>query len=82
MIAGEKLEDIHRLSDVLGDIRREFGREEFRCTAHPELGVQRLWVAGNSYSHRGWELAAFPMFMLLVVEEKEEENDSTRRCGD
>jgi hypothetical protein len=54
------------------DIRREFGREEFHCTAHPD-GYHRLWVAGNSketYSHRGWELARFPLFMVFVVEEK------------
>jgi hypothetical protein len=59
----EKIEDIHR----------EFGREEFRCTAFPGLGIQTLWVAGNSrgtYSHRGWELARFPLFVVLVVEEK------------
>lgn len=55
------------------DIRREFGREEFHCTALPQLGVQTLWVAGNSrktYSHRGWELARFPLFVVFVVEEK------------
>jgi len=59
--------------EKIEDIRREFGREEFRCTALPALGVQRLWVAGNSketYSHRGWELARFPLFMVFVVEEK------------
>jgi len=58
--------------EKIEDIRREFGREEFRCTAFPQLGFQTLWVSGSSqtYRHRGVEMARFPMFTVFVVEER------------
>jgi hypothetical protein len=57
--------------EKIAAIRREFGREEFRCSAFPRIGFQTLWVSGSNHLvHRGCELARFPMFTVFIFEEK------------
>ena len=61
----EKLADIWTLCDR--------GEEQFHVSALPELGIQTLWVNGDSkegYQHRGWELQRFPLFTIFVTAEE------------
>lgn len=61
----EKLADVWTLC--------EKGKEHFRVTAYPEMGIQSLWVSGDStegYKHRGWELQRFPLFSVFVTAEQ------------
>jgi hypothetical protein len=59
--------------EKIEDIRRRCGKADFRVTVFPDLGFQSLWVSGDEkrYSHRGYQLARFPLFTALVVNEEQ-----------
>jgi hypothetical protein len=60
------------ITEKIEDIRREFGSETFHVTSYPSLGMNYLWVSGNSdgsYKHRGHELAKWPVGIIFVIDE-------------
>ena len=65
----EKVEDIRRHSAKVEFRVSEFRHQGFDLGGR---GCQTLWVSGDEgYQHRGYRLAIFPRFALLVVNEVE-----------